>query len=76
MNATPTTTVAAPDRSALVQGHQSFRGLRVEQNLLATFVMYTVDLDRFGLFISDSRPEVFNMAFEALFNPMPEARAA
>ncbi len=76
MNATPNASAAAPDRSALVQGHQSFRGLRVEQNLLVPFVMYTVDLDCFGLFISDSRPEAFNMAFEALFNPMPEARAA
>ena len=76
MNAIPATAAPAPDRSTLVQGHPSFRGLRVEQNLLATFAMYTVDLDRFGLFISDSRPEVFNIAFEALFKPMPEALAS
>lgn len=74
--ATPCPAASVPDRSALVKGHPSFRGLSVEQHLLATFAMYTVDLDRYGLFISDSRPEVFNMAFEALYNPRPEALAA
>ncbi len=64
------------DRSIIVERHQSYRGLRIEQNLLSQFTMYTVELDRFGLFISDSRPEAFNMAFEALFNPAPQARSA
>lgn len=58
-----------PDRSTIVTRHQSYRGLKVEQNLLSQFTMYVVDLDQFGLFISDSRPEAFDMAFEALFSP-------
>ena len=37
-------------------------------------IMYTVELDRLGLFISDSSLEAFNMAFEALFNPAPAAQ--
>ncbi len=57
------------DRSIIVERHKSYRGLRIEQNLLSQFTMYTVELDRFGLFISDSRREAFNMAFEALFSP-------
>ncbi|QKO23256.1 hypothetical protein [Rhodoferax sp. BAB1] len=65
-----------PDRSTLVTRHQSYRGLKVEQNLLSQFTMYVVELDQFGLFISDSRPEAFDMAFEALFNAGPQARAA
>jgi hypothetical protein len=64
------------DRSAIVTRHQSYRGLKVEQNLLSQFTMYVVDLDQFGLFISDSRPEAFNMAFEALFSPDSKAQAA
>jgi hypothetical protein len=54
----------------VVARHKSYRGLKVEQNLLNQFTMYVVELDQFGLFISDSRPEVFNMAFEALFSPL------
>ncbi len=46
-----------PDRSTLVTRHQSYRGLKVEQNLLSQFTMYVVELDQFGLFISDSRPD-------------------
>jgi len=65
-----------PDRSALVTRHQSYRGLKVEQNLLSQFTMYVVELDHFGLFISDSQPEAFDMAFEALFSPSPQARTA
>jgi hypothetical protein len=65
-----------PDRSTLVTRHPSYRGLKVEQNLLSQFTMYVVELDPFGLFISDSRPEAFNMAFEALFNADPPARLA
>ncbi len=65
-----------PDRSTLVTRHQSYRGLKVEQNLLSQFTMYVVELDQFGLFISDSRPEAFNMAFEALFSAGPPARLA
>lgn len=58
-----------PDRSTLVTQHQSYRGLKVEQNLLSLYTMYVVELDPLGLFISDSRPEAFNMAFDALFSP-------
>ena len=57
----------APDRLALVTGHQSYRGLTVEQNLLIQFTRYTVELDQLGLFISDSRWAAFDMAFDALF---------
>lgn len=64
------------DRSTLVAQHQCYRGLKVEQNLLSQFTMYVVELDRFGLFISDSQPEAFNMAFEALFSPTPLTRTA
>lgn len=59
---------APADPSAIVAQHRSFRGLKVEQNLLAQFTMYVVDLDQYGLFISDSRPEAFSMALEALSN--------
>ncbi|MDE2615886.1 MAG: hypothetical protein KGL73_02560, partial [Burkholderiales bacterium] len=65
-----------PDRSTIVTRHQSYRGLKIEQNLLSQFTMYVVDLDQFGLFISDSRPAAFEMAFEALFNPAALATAA
>jgi hypothetical protein len=58
-----------PDPLALVTRHQSYRGLTVEHNMLAQFTMYTVHLENLGIFISDSRPEAFNMAFEALFSP-------
>lgn len=75
MNAT-SARLQQPDRSAIVTRHQSYRGLKVEQNLLSQFTMYVVDLDQFGLFISDSRPEAFNMAFEALFSASPQAQAA
>ncbi|MCZ8252743.1 MAG: hypothetical protein O9318_09765 [Hylemonella sp.] len=64
-------TASYPDRSTQVRHHPSFRGLRVEQNLLSAFTMYSIELDRLGLFISDSSLEAFNMAFEALFNPAP-----
>lgn len=64
------------DRPALVTRHKSYRGLKVEQNLLTQFTMYVVELDQFGLFISDSRPEAFNMAFEALFNPQTPLQLA
>ncbi len=64
------------DRSTLVAQHQCYRGLKVEQNLLSQFTMYVVELDRFGLFISDSRPEAFDMAFEALFGPTLLAETA
>ncbi len=64
-----------PPAADLVTRHKCFRGLKVEQNLLAAFTMYTVELDQFGLFISDSRPEAFDMAFEALFGPPGAARA-
>lgn len=67
MNATASPT----DRPNQVRRHPSFRGLRVEQNLLSPFTMYTIELDSLGLFISDSSLEAFNMAFEALFNPPP-----
>lgn len=60
--------VARPRPADLVTRHKCFRGLKVEENLLASFTMYIVELDQFGLFISDSRPEAFNMAFEALFS--------
>lgn len=65
-----------PDCSSVVTRHQSYRGLTVEQNLLSTFTMYVVDMDQFGLFISDSRPEAFQMAFEALFQPKSPTLAA
>ena len=65
-----------PDHAAIVTRHQSYRGLKVEQNLLSQFTMYVVELEQFGLFISDSRPEAFNMAFEALFSACPQAQAA
>lgn len=65
-----------PDRSTFVTHHQSYRGLKVEQNLLTQFTMYIVELDQLGLFISDSRPEAFNMAFEALSSAVRQARAA
>ncbi|KRH99470.1 hypothetical protein [Curvibacter sp. PAE-UM] len=65
-----------PDRSTIVARHQSYRGLKIEQNLLSQFTMYVVELDQFGLFISDSRPEAFDMAFEALFSASPQARTA
>lgn len=58
-----------PDCCALVAKHQSYRGLKVEQPLLGSFAMYIVELDQLGLFISDSRPEAFHMAFEALRHP-------
>ena len=70
-------TAAAPtDRPTLVRHHPSFRGLRVEQNLLSPFTMHTIELDCLGLFISDSSLEAFNMAFEALFNPRPPKAAS
>lgn len=70
MNATATQT----DRPSQVRHHPSFRGLRVEQNLLSPDTMYTIELDCLGLFISDSSLEAFNMAFEALFHPGPPAQ--
>ncbi|GEM_PF-3649839 len=70
MNAIPSQT----DRPTQVQRHPSFRGLRVERNLLSPFTMYTIELDSLGLFISDSSLEAFNMAFEALFNPLPSSQ--
>jgi hypothetical protein len=57
------------DSLAIVTRHKSYRGLTVEHNMLAQFTMYTVHLENLGIFISDSRPEAFNMAFEALFSP-------
>ena len=55
----------------VVTHHESYRGVTVEHNMLAQFTMYTVHLDNLGIFISDSRPEAFNMAFEALFSAQP-----
>lgn len=69
-------TASPADRPTLVRHHPSFRGLRVEQNLLSAFTMYTIELDRLGLFISDSSPEAFNMAFEALFHPVSQTQGA
>jgi hypothetical protein len=66
---------APPDRLALVTHHQGYRGLKVEQSLLSQFTMYIVEIDQFGLFMSDSRIAAFDMAFEALFNPSPRASA-
>jgi hypothetical protein len=65
---------AQPDRSTMVTRHQSYRGLKIEQNLLSQFTMYVVELEQLGLFISDSRPDAFDMAFEALFSASPQAR--
>ena len=62
----PSSSVKPADRLAIVTRHKTYRGLRVEQDLLSQFTMYSVELDYLGLFISDSRPEAFNMAFEAL----------
>lgn len=45
---------------------QRFRGLRVEQNVLAAYTMYIVELDQLGLFISDSRAAALDMALDAL----------
>jgi hypothetical protein len=59
------------DPLALVTRHKSYRGLTVEHNMLSQFTMYTVHLENLGIFISDSRPEAFNMAFEALFSQQP-----
>jgi hypothetical protein len=59
------------DHLAVVTHHESYRGLTVEHNMLAQFTMYTVHLDNLGIFISDSRPEAFNMAFEALVSLQP-----
>jgi hypothetical protein len=67
-------TASHSDCPTQVRHHPSFRDLRVEQNLLSPFTMYTIVLDRLGLFISDSSLEAFNMAFEALFNPAPTAQ--
>ena len=75
MSAT-TTRPPQPDRSTIVARHQSYRGLKIEQNLLSQFTMYVVELDQFGLFISDSRPEAFDMAFEALLSASSPARTA
>jgi hypothetical protein len=69
-------TVPHADRPTQVRCHPSFRGLRVEQNLLNPFTMYTIELDCLGLFISDSSLEAFNMAFDALFNPGPRLNSA
>ena len=73
---TTTTTVRPPppDRSTIVTRHPSYRGLKIEQNLLSQFTMYVVELDQFGLFISDSRPDAFDMAFEVLLSASPQAR--
>jgi hypothetical protein len=65
------TGLCSPDPLALVTRHKSYRGLTVEHNVLSQFTMYTVHVEDFGLFISDSRPEAFNMAFEALFSRQP-----
>ena len=65
------TGLRAPDHLALVTRHKSYRGLTVERNMLDQFTMYTVHLDELGLFISDSRPEAFDMAFAALFSRQP-----
>jgi len=67
----PSVDAGQTDKPAFVTRHKSYRGLTVEQNLLSQFTMYTVDLENFGLFISDSRPEAFNMAFEALYSGRP-----
>lgn len=69
-------TATSGDRLSLVTRHRCYRGLKVEQNLLTQFTMYTVELEQFGLFISDSQREAFNMAFEALFNPPGHAPIA
>jgi hypothetical protein len=58
----------SPDHLDVVTRHKSYRGLTVEHNMLAQFTMYTVHLENLGIFISDSRPEAFSMAFEALFS--------
>jgi hypothetical protein len=73
--ATTSPGAASPDRLVWVTRHQGFRGLKVEQNLLSQFTMYIVEIDQFGLFMSDSRIEAFDMAFEALFNPSAVAAA-
>lgn len=75
MSAT-TSRPSRPDRSDFVTRHQCYRGLKVEQNLLSPFTMYVVELDQFGLFISDSRPAAFDMAFEALFSTIPLVKTA
>jgi len=62
------TGLRSPDHLDVVTRHKSYRGLTVEHNSLAQFAMYTVHLENLGIFISDSRPEAFNMAFEALFS--------
>ena len=59
------------DHLAVVTHHESYRGVTVEHNMLAQFTMYTVHLDNLGIFISDSKPEAFHMAFEALFSAQP-----
>lgn len=57
---------AAAQRWQRVSADRRFRGLRVEENLLAAYTMYVVELDQLGLFISDSRAAALDMAFDAL----------
>jgi len=71
----PSSVARPADALTLVTRHKSYRGLTVEQNLLDQFTMYIVDLDHFGLCISDSRPEAIHMAFEALFMPKGNTHA-
>ena len=68
MNTTLTTPNQALAADQLVMHHRRFRGLRVEQDLISQFTMYTVELEQLGLFISDSQAAAFAMAFEALFH--------
>lgn len=58
-----------------VMCHGRYRGLRVVQDLLSQFTMYTVELEQLGLFISDSQAAAFAMAFDALF-PSPRGLTA
>lgn len=68
--------IRAAVRPVIVMHHKTYLGLTVSQNLIAQSTMYTVELDPLGLFISDSRPEAFNRAFEApLGLPAPDRTA-
>jgi len=55
-----------PNPSVWVQRHEGFRGVTTIRDLLGEFTMYSVVLENIGDFISDSRPEAFNMAYEAI----------
>jgi hypothetical protein len=52
-----------------LRADRRFRGLRVEENLLAAYTMYIVELDQLGLFMSDSRAAALDMALDALNGP-------